>query len=323
MQERDQNTIERLRYLAQPEKQLVFQARSFIFQRTRHFLSDNGFVEVHLPSVATISTDPVPDPSKELFSVKWYEEQAYLVQSAQLHKQMLMATGFSQIYSLAPFWRAEEVMTPRHLSEAWSLDIEMAHISSEEDVMGVLEGLLPDLVEQTRLRYQNRLNITESITTPIERLSYDQTIQILQQDGAKIDWGEDLGYDREKRLGEIMKSHGIDIFFITHYPAKVKKFYTKLKEDPEYTGTFDLIWHGWEIASGAQRETNLDVLTKRIREKNLDLEDYEDFLDIFRFGVPEHGGCGVGMDRIVAKVLGLDSVRDVVLFPRSKNQLRP
>lgn len=323
MKEHDQNTIERLRYLAQPEQQIIFQARSFMFQKTRKFLEEQNFLEVHLPSIAVCSTDPVEDPTKELFPVQWYDQEAYLIQSVQLHKQMLMAVGFPKIYSLAPFWRAQEVITPRHSGESWGLDLEISNISSEDDLMNILEKLITNIVNTTQQQFPDRVSSNLTINTPIPRLSYDEAISILHQDGTEIDWGEDPGYEREKRLGELMETRGIDIFFITRYPAKVKKFYTKLMDDPRYTATFDLIFRGWEVASGAQRETNLDILLQRIKEKNLNLKDYEDFLDIFRFGVPEHGGFCLGMDRVLAKTFGLYSVEDAFLFPRNKGKLRP
>jgi aspartyl-tRNA synthetase len=316
-------TIRRLQYLSSQKQKLIFEARSFIFQTVREILNKQGFVEVHLPSIAAYPTDPVKDPKKELFLVQWYNQNAYLIQSVQIHKQMLMAAGFSKVFCLYPFWRREEKITPRHLSEAWSLDIEMAYISSEKEIMKIVEKLLSKLVEKVHIRYGKKLNVTNPLKVPFHRFSYDEVIKILRENDIKIKYGEDLGYEREKKLGKIMEKRGIEIFFITRYPSSVKKFYTKLTDDFNFTRTFDLIWKGWEISSGAQRETNLKILKKRIKEQNLDLKDYRDFLDIFKFGAPPHGGCGIGMDRVVARILKIDSVEKVVFFPRSKNRLRP
>lgn len=237
---------------------------------------------------------------------------------------MLIAASFPLVYSIAPFWRAEEKITPRHLSEAWSLDIEMADINSEEDIMCILEQMLSYIVLKTKNNFKKNEYFMNDINLPILRITYDEAIVLLNTNDVKIDWGEDIGYMREKKLGEIIKKEkNTNIFFVTNFPAKVKKFYTKLKKDPKYTATFDLFWDGWEIISGAQRETNLDTLVSRIKEKKLNIDDYQDFLDIFRFGVSEHGGCGVGLDRLVAKLLKLDTVSEVVLFPRSITQFRP
>jgi aspartyl-tRNA synthetase len=323
MNKQNSPTIRRLQYLSSQKQKLIFEARSFIFQTVREILNKQGFVEVHLPSIAAYPTDPVKDHKKELFSVQWYNQNAYLIQSVQIHKQMLMAAGFSKVYCLSPFWRKEEKITPRHLSEAWSLDIEMAYISSEEEIMKIVEKLLSKLVVKVHIRYGKKLNITNSLKPPFPRYSYDEVIKILRENNIKIKYGEDLGYEREEKLGKIMKKRGIEIFFITRYPTSVKKFYTKLIDNSNLTRTFDLIWRGWEIASGAQRETNLKILKKRIKEQNLNLKDYRDFLDIFKFGAPPHGGCGIGMDRVVARILKIDSVEKVVFFPRSKNRLRP
>lgn len=318
------STLKRLLYLKTTNSHEIFTVRSFVFQTIREFLQGKKFTEVHLPSIATTSTDPVPDPTKELFQVKWYKENAFLIQSVQLHKQMLMAAGFSSIYSIAPFWRAEEIMTPRHLSESWSIDIEMADIHSEEDIMKVLEQMLSYVVSQTRNNFKKIKHLSDDIKTPFLRITYDNAITLLNTNNIKIDWGEDMGYEREKKLGKIIKKEkGTNIFFVTNFPAKVKKFYTKLKKDSKYTATFDLFWDGWEVTSGAQRETNLDTLMSRIKEKKLNMGDYQDFLDIFRFGAPEHGGCGVGLDRIVAKVLKLNTISEAVLFPRGPTQLHP
>jgi aspartyl-tRNA synthetase len=265
----------------------------------------------------------VADPAKELFAIKWFGQDAFLVQSAQLHKQMLIAVGFPKIYSLAQFWRDNEVVTPRHSAEAWGLDVEVANIASEDDVISLLSDLVVHIANATRRQYPQVVNQMLDVHAPVFRITYDNAIAILREQGMEMQWGEDPGYEREKALGRIMHARGIDIFFITQYPAKVKKFYTKLKSDPKYTATFDLILDGWEIASGAQRETNIQTLLQRIQEKKLKLSDYEDFLDIFRFGVPEHGGFCLGMDRVVAKLFGLRSVGDAILFPRNPGILRP
>lgn len=322
---RDSNSITqaRLGYLAEPKQRKIFEARSFLFSSAREFLRERGFLEAHLPSIAAVSTDPVTDPTKELFSIDWYGHDAFLVQSAQLHKQMLIAAGYRKVYSLAQFWRDNEVVTPRHTAESWGLDIEVANIASENDLISLLSDLIIHLANAVRAQFPEIVNRALNIHAPILQLTYDEALAIIQEAGMQMRWGEDPGYDREKALGEIMHARGINIFFITQYPAKVKKFYTKLKVDSKYTATFDLILDGWEIASGAQRETNIQKLLQRIQEKNLKLSDYEDFLDIFRFGVPEHGGFCLGMDRVVAKLLGLCTVTNAILFPRNPGILRP
>ncbi len=315
-------TIERLRYLSLPKQRTTFEIRSYVFQKVRQFLYQRDFLEVHLPSIVSVPTDPVKDPTKELFKLNYYGQDSYLIQSVQLHKQMLMAAGFSKIYSLAQFWRDNEIVTPRHSVESWGLDVEIAYIQDENEIMVILEDIINYVLTATVEKYHKIIKPL-NITYPLLRLTYDEAIRILQEHNIDITWGEDPGYEREKKLGEIMSSQGVNIFFVTQYPSVVKKFYTKLKKDDKYTATFDLIFDGWEIASGAQRETNIDILTRRIIEKKLNVHDYDDFLDIFRLGAPDHAGFCLGIDRFICKLLKLNSVEDSILFPRNPGKLHP
>ena len=314
--------------LRHERSQLIFIIRSFVFSKIRNYLSRRKFLEVHLPRIVTTSTDPPKDPGKELFSVDWFGQEAFLAQSVQLHKQMMMAAGFNRIYELGPFWRAEEKNSTRHLCEAWSLDIELAFIKSEEDIMNLLENLVVYINRNVIKKYGKSvkgllgINI-KPLSCPFERIAYDEAVDILQKNKVKIIWGEDLGLVRERKLGEIVRKKNCEIFFIHRYPSTVKKFYVKLCDNPKYTRTFDLDFGGWEICSGAQRETNLKTLLSRIKEKGLKKEKYDNYLEIFRLGVPPHGGFGLGVDRLITKILGLNDIKEVVMFPRTREQLLP
>lgn len=307
----------------------IFILRCHIINYIREFLKRKGFIEVQTPFIMTIPTDPVKNPNEELFQVKWYGKRAFLRQSVQLHKQMLIISGFDKIFEIGPFWRAEKKQTKRHLSEAWSLDVEMKNIKNHYNIMEILEELICYVINQLRRKdnkYLKTLNINLNTPKSFPHISYDNAIMILNENNIKISNGEDIGVEREYKLYEILKKkfgERADLFFVENYPNTIKKFYTK-PLDNKLTRTFDLIFKGWELSSGAQRETDYEKIIDKMKMNNLKIKKYNFYLNMFKNNdVPNHGGFGMGLDRFIAKLLNLEDVTQVVLFPRTQHIFVP
>lgn len=307
--------------IRKPEIQAIFKIRSGIILEVHNFLRKNNFLEVHTPKIIASSSEGGTD----LFRLKYFEKEAFLAQSPQLYKQTLMATGFDRVYEVAWYFRAEEHNTRRHLNESTAVDLELAFIKNEEDVMKILEGLVHSMWKKAS-EFNEELKILDKKIAvpklPFERITYDNAVDFLQKNDSEINWGEDLGTEDEKLLGKIMKKKGHDFYFITKYPIEAKPFYTMPEED-KFSRAFDLECKGVELASGSQRIHKVDLLEERIKACGLDPKDFESYLKAFRFGMPPHGGFGFGIERFMMELLDIKNIRECILFPRDRNRLQP
>jgi len=300
--------------------QAIFKIRNSILQAVHEYLRLENFIEVHTPNIIASSSEGGTD----VFKLKYFEKEAFLAQSPQLYKQSLMATGLDRIYEIAWYFRAEEHNTSRHLNESTAVDVEMAFIDSEEDVMRILEKLVYKMWEKAKENKNDLelLNIKIDLPNlPFKRITYDNVIDKLNSENINLKWGEDLGSDEEKALGKIMKSEGHDFYFITKYPIEAKPFYTMY--DDKYSRGFDLECNGVELASGSQRIHDVDKLEKRIKDCNLSLKGFEFYLKAFRYGIPPHGGFGFGIERFLMELLDIKNIRECILFPRDRSRLVP
>ena len=307
--------------LRKPEIQAVFKIRNTVVATVHEYLRSQDFIEVHTPKIIASSSEGGTD----VFKLKYFEKNAFLAQSPQLYKQMLMATGLDRVYEIAWYFRAEEHNTRRHLNESTAVDLEMAFINSEEDVMKVLEGLVHNMWKRAGGCKEELEILDKKIVIPklpFTRLTYDEVIKKLNKKGSEIKWGEDLGTEEEKLLGEIMKKDGKEFYFITRYPIEAKPFYT-MPEGDKYSRGFDLECKGVEIASGSQRIHNVDLLKNRLNACDLNPEDFESYLKAFRFGMPPHGGFGFGIERFLMELLDIKNIRECILFPRDRTRLKP
>jgi len=306
----------------------ILKFRNKVLFYIREYLSSKGFIEVETPYVVIVSTDPaVNEPENELFKVNWYGKQLFLRQSVQLHKQMLISKGFDKIFEIGPFWRAEEEKSKRHLDEACGLDVEMSRISSHNDIMILLENMISfviDKINKEDKKLLEELNLKiETPKIPFIRITYDEAVNLLKKNKIPVEYGKDLGVYNEKKLFDILKNRfNRNFFFIEKYPATVKKFYTK-KEKNNLTRTFDLLYKSWELASGAQRETNYEKILTYMNKNNLSTNKYKFYLQIFKKDMPSHGGFGLGIDRFVARLLNIDDLTKIKLFPRTKTNIIP
>jgi len=301
--------------------QSIFKIRNQVISAVHEFLRKENFIEVHTPNIIASSSEGGTD----VFKLKYFEKKAFLAQSPQLYKQMLMATGLDRVYEIAWYFRAEEHNTRRHLNESTAVDLEMAFIKSHEDVMKILEGLVQFMWKKAGECKEELKDLGKEIITPklpFKRITYDQVIKKLNNTGSDIKWGEDLGTEEEKLLGKIMKKEKNDFYFVTKYPLEAKPFYT-MPEDEVYSRGFDLECKGVEIASGSQRIHNVKLLKNRIKECNLDPKDFKSYLKAFKYGMPPHGGFGFGIERFLMELLDIKNVRECILFPRDRTRLSP
>ena len=305
--------------LRKPRVQAIFRVRHCILQSVRSFLCEEGFIEVNTPKIVSTATEG----GTELFPISYFEKEAFLNQSPQLYKQVLMASGLERVFEIGPIFRAEEHNTVRHLNEAVSIDIE-ASFTDHEGVMDVLERLVVKVYEDVNEkcgRYLEWMNVKLEVPElPFERLSYEEAIDMAGRKGEEIPWGEDISTPALKIIAEEMP----EFYFIVDWPTKSKPFYAMpYEERPEVCKSFDLMKGYLELASGAQRIHVYDLLIRRLEECGMSPKDFEFYLEAFRYGMPPHAGWGLGADRLLMAVLGLKNIREGVLFPRDRNRLVP
>ncbi len=301
--------------LRKPEVLSVFIARSNILRGIREILTEENFIEVHTPKIVATATEG----GTELFPVKYFEKDAFLNQSPQLYKQILMGSGFDRVFEIAPAFRAEEHNTTRHLNEFISIDAEMS-FADDEDAMRVLEKGIQNAIkyavedESFEMLNQN----LEIPKIPFKRLTYDEALDIINSRGFDMEWGEDFSTEALKILGEEMD----DFYFITKWPLEIKPFYV-LPHEKKYSKAFDLMYRDKELSSGAQRNHVYDSLIEVMKSKGLNPESFEFYLRAFRYGMPPHAGWGLGLERLVMIITGVKNIRECVLFPRDRTRLIP
>ncbi|UCE74576.1 MAG: aspartate--tRNA(Asn) ligase [Methanomassiliicoccales archaeon] len=305
--------------LRKEEIAAVFKIRSTILAACREVFEKEGFIEVHTPKIVATATEG----GTALFQAQYFEKKAYLNQSPQLYKQMLMATGFDRVYEIGPAFRAEEHDTTRHLNEFTSIDIEMA-FADEEDAMGILEKCVYNAVLKTREVNESDMRILgtdiDIPALPLQRVTYSECLDIIKEGGYYMNWGEDFPMEAMKILGERIP----DFFFITKWPTKSKPFYTQPFEDnPEICRGFDLQYKEKEITSGAQRVSDVNLLKRRLEEQGLNPKEFKFYLDAFEYGMPPHAGWGLGAERLTMIITGMQNIRECVLFPRDRKRLVP
>ncbi len=308
--------------LRNPVEKAIFKIRAGVLEAARQYLNDNGFLEVHTPKIVAAGAEG----GATLFPLKYFEYKAYLSQSPQLYKQILMAS-IPRVYEITPYFRAEKFNTTRHLNESWGIDVEQGFIEDEEDVMKTLENLVSYIINYVRKIYVEELEMLgielEPVNPPFKRITYDEAVELLRSEGIEIPEGEDLTDAAEKKLGELMMEKGHQIYFITNFPWSTTGFYYMRKEDGTHTGKFDLDYKGLELASGGQREHRYDKLIEALKLKGLNPEDFKFYLEAFRYGMPPHGGFGLGVERLLMKMLNLSNIREAIIFVRDRTRLSP
>ena len=321
--EMDTRLNNRFMDLRKPEVRAIFELKSLMIKLLNEVMTENEFSQVFTPKIGASGAEG----GATLFNVDYFGKKAYLAQSPQLYKQMLMSTGLDRIYEIAPAFRAENSNTNRHVTEFISFDGEMSWINSMDDVMSKMEEIVDYVITGLKERGEKYLKaIGKEISVPkrpYPRLSYGECLKIVNDGGLKLRDGDDLGTEGEKIVGDYMAEKGYEMYFIAEYPAEAKPFYIMEKDGTPYSFSFDLDYKGQEISSGGQREHRYDKLVGRMKKLGLDPEDFRFYLNAFEYGMPPHGGWGIGIERLLVKMLDLPNVREAILFPRDPARLSP
>jgi len=302
-----------------PRTTAIFRIQNELLIAFRRFLTERSYLEIQPPCIIASASEGGAD----LFSIPYFERQAYLAQSPQLYKQMC-AISFEKVYTIVPIWRAEKFNTPTHLNESRQMDIEQAFVD-DETVMEVLEQCLVHVIEQVKERCPGELEALgrklEAPELPLRRLTYTEAVELLQGAGEVMVWGEDFSKAQEGRLSELV---GEEAFFIKDWPSVQKAFYAMPHEDdPDLVHAFDLLYGGIELSSGTQRIHVPELLRQQIRKKGLDPEDFAHYIESFSYGAPPHAGWSIGLERLTMTVCGTSNIRECCMFPRDRDRLVP
>ncbi len=304
--------------LSQESTLAVFKIQHTALQAIRNFLFDRGYLEVHTPRMIASATEG----GAELFSVKYFDQTAYLAQSPQLYKEQL-TMSIEKVFEVGPFFRAEESHTRRHLSEFTSVDIEQA-FANAEGVMALLEQVIHHAFVTVKEKCASELHLLkykfEVPEVPFKRLTYDQVLKDLKAQGVEVPWGEDIPTEAFRVLGKLYPF----FYFVTDWPTHAKAFYIKPRQDkPDVCEGFDLMWRWIELVSGGTRIEQKDQLVKRLQEKGLNPESFKFHLQAFDYGMPPHAGWAIGLERLTMILTGRKNIREVTLYPRDKVRLTP
>ena len=311
-----------------PKVTKIFLLQAWIAQKFREYFSSQKFVEIFTPKIVGAGTEG----GAEVFPIIYFGKPAFLAQSPQFYKQFAVIAGLERVFEIGPVFRAEPHHTVRHLTEYHSMDIEVGFIQSFYDVIKFVEGFVKYLAnslekDEFARKILEEFNV-EPIRVPDEvpKITMRQAYEILKSEFKKeIPYGEDLDSEGERLLGQYVKEkYKSDLVFVTEYPWKVRPFYTMRKDDePDWTYSFDGLLRGLEIVTGGQREHRYERLVQNMRDKGVNPENFEFYLNFFKHGAPPHGGAGVGLERVTMQVLNLPNIREARLLPRDPETLLP
>jgi len=311
--------------LRNPEIRSVFKVQAEIMTAFRDFLMDRGFTEISTPKIVSSATEG----GAELFPVQYFEQKAYLAQSPQLYKQIMVGSGFERVFEVGKAYRAENHNTARHINEFISLDYEMGFIEDEQDVMRMEVELLRYMFERVRETCSEELKTYDAQVPEITEIPQIQLMEAKEKlkelYGATNSEEGDLNPEEERKLCEYsQREYGSELIYVTHYPRSKRPAYAMPdSEDPALTRSFDLLFRGLEITTGGQRIHEYDLLVESFRSRGLDIADFGSYLEAFKYGMPPHGGLAIGAERLTMKLLGLKNIREACLFPRDRTRLTP
>ncbi|WP_075205243.1 aspartate--tRNA(Asn) ligase [Leucobacter musarum] len=313
--------------LRRPEQNLVFRVQTAFLHALRQVWVDRGFIEIQTPKLMASASES----RAELFEVEYFEGKAFLAQSPQFFKQMAQAAGFGGIFEVGPAFRADPSFTSRHATEFTSVDTELSWIDSHEDVMELHEELivagLTAVKEKHGEEIQKLFGIEVEVPSrPFPRIPLAKAKEIVKAEGYEVPRADaDMDPEGERRIAaHVQKKYGHDFVFLTDYDASIRPFYhMRNAENPQLTQSYDLIYRGTEISTGAQREHRIEVLEAQAVEKGMDPAELGFYLDFFRYGVPPHGGFGMGLNRVLMLLLKQQSIREVTYLFRGPNRLLP
>lgn len=312
--------------LRNPKQRAIFEIQSAITDEFRKFLEKRNFTEINTPKIVSSGLET---GGAEMFTIDYFKKKAFLSQSPQMYKQIMVGV-YERVFETAYIYRAEKHNTSRHINEYVSLDLEIGFIDSYEEIMDLEEEFLNGLLKRLEESYSENFSMLSSeipvIKKGIPRMKLSEAQEILEKEyGEKCIGEPDLEPKHEKQICEYAtKQLGSEFVFITHYPSKKRPFYTMDDpKSPKETLSFDLLFRGLEITTGGQRIHIYEEYLEKMKSRGMNTKDFEDYLSVFKYGMPPHGGLAIGLERITARLLNLDNVREASLFPRDINRLRP
>ena len=313
--------------LRRPEQNLVFRVQTTFLHALRTWWIEHDFIEIHTPKLMASASES----RAELFEVGYFEGKAYLAQSPQFFKQMAQPAGFGKVFEVAPAFRADPSFTSRHATEFISVDAEISWIDSHEDVMAMHEQLMVAGLTAVKEKHGDEIAAAFDVevtvpSVPFPRIPLAEAKRIVAERGYEVPRADDdMDPEGERRISEYVKEEfGHEFVFLTDYASSIRPFYHRRHDDDAgLTNSYDLIFNGVEISTGAQREHRIDVLVEQAKEKGLDPVELAFYLDFFRYGVPPHGGFGMGLSRVIMLLLHQPSIREVTYLFRGPNRLTP
>jgi aspartyl-tRNA synthetase len=313
--------------LRRPDRKLIFEVQTAIEHAMREFWISEGFIEIHTPKLMGSASES----GAELFKVEYFEGTAFLAQSPQFYKQMAMAAGFGRVFEIGPVFRANPSFTSRHDTEFTSVDVEISWIDSHDDVMSFEERWLAHVLASVNDSHGEAIKETFGTelvvpSVPFPRVTLAEAKERLRSSGQDAPGaGSDLDPASERALSALVREREDHEFtFVTDYPTTVRPFYHMRHEhDPALTKSFDLLWRGIELTTGAQREHRHEQLLSQAQDKGVETGAISYYLDFFRFGAPPHGGFGFGLTRLLMQMLGQENVREVTFLYRGPHRLTP
>lgn len=313
--------------LREARNNLIFRAQTTLEHAMRTYWIERDFIELHTPKLMASASES----NAELFEVEYFEGKAYLAQSPQFFKQMAQSAGFGKIFEIGPVFRADPSFTSRHATEFISVDAEISWIDSHEDVMKMQEELLVAAISAVKEKHGEEIKELFDVdvvvpTIPFPRIPLAEAKKIVAERGYEVPRNDDdMDPEGERQIAAyVAEKYGHEFVFLTDYATSIRPFYhMRNAEDQTITNSYDLIWRGTEITTGAQREHRIDILEAQAREKGLDPKELEFYLDFFRYGVPPHGGFGMGLSRVMMLMLHQPNLREVTYLFRGPNRLTP
>ncbi|MFB6128539.1 MAG: aspartate--tRNA(Asn) ligase [Halorhabdus sp.] len=310
--------------LRKPEVKAIFEIRAEILRSVREAFRNLDATEINTPKIVATGTEG----GTELFPITYFGREAFMNQSPQLFKQLMVGSGLERVFEIGPIFRAEEHNTPRHLNEATSIDFESAfydHTEAMDACEAVVKAAYEGVAENCADELET-LGLDETFSVPdgdFPRLTYEEAIERINATGEldeQLFWGDDLSTEAEHALGQDVGEH----YFITDWPSEIKPFYIKdHDDDPELSTGFDMMHPSMELVSGGQREHRHDHLVEGFEQQGLDPGAFEYYTKMFKYGMPPHAGWGLGAERLVMTMLGLENIREAVIFPRDRQRLSP
>lgn len=311
--------------LRRPETAAVFKIENALVQGFEYFLQKEGFIRAFTPSII----GGVSEGGSEVFKVDYYGKEAFLRQDPQLHRQLTIAGGFDRVYDLGTNWRAELSHTPRHLSEHRTVAPEMAFISDERDIMRLEEEMVVHGIKRAVEDCGQELALLKKDLsppkTPFPEIDFPEVYGILEGMHKRLPRDQDLDEESKDLLATYVKEKfGQEFFFVNRFPSKPKPFYImRVDDDPEFARSTDFFLGSLELSSGGQREHRHDRIMAQIKEMGMNAKSLQWFTEPFRYGVPPHGGYSFGIERFTARLLGMENIKEAVLFPRDPERLIP